>query len=116
MNIENAAELASVTPLGFASLNNEYRPTNTNIRGPKPYDHVMFNSTFTGEIDQAYDLMVVDLVDEMRDNWTVAALYPSELYDHNEFRKFYSDHHPVVFRLNIPTQDDDAAVRVASGS
>ena len=116
MNIENAAELASVTPPGFASLNNEYPPTNTNIRGPKPYDHVMFNSIFTGEIDQAYDMMVVDLVDEMRDNWTVAALYPSELYDHNEFRKFYSDHHPVVFRLNIPTQDDDAAVRVASGS
>jgi endonuclease/exonuclease/phosphatase family metal-dependent hydrolase len=116
MNIENASELTSATPPGFASLNDECRPTNTNIRGPKPYDHVMFNSTFTGEIDLAYDMTVVDLVNEMRDDWTLAAPYPGEPYNHNEFRKFYSDHHPVVFRLNIPTQDDDAPVRVAGGS
>lgn len=115
MNIENAKELALVTPTGFVSLNDECRPTNTNVNGPKPYDHVMFNTSYTGEIDQAYDMTVVNLLEEMRDDWTFSEPYPGEPYDHNEFRKFYSDHHPVVFRLNIPTQDDDAPLRVASG-
>jgi hypothetical protein len=34
-----------VTPTGFLSLNDECRPTNTNINGPKPHDHVMFRMT-----------------------------------------------------------------------
>ena len=55
----------------------------------------------------AFDLAVVDLVAAMRPFWTVAAPYPGDPYDHNEFRKHYSDHHPVVFRVNVPAVDDD---------
>ena len=47
MNIEDARELAMVTPAGFQSLNDECRPTNTNVNGPRPYDHVMLNSNWT---------------------------------------------------------------------
>ena len=28
-------------------------------------------------------------------------------YDHNRFRAFYSDHHPVVFKLKVLQTDDD---------
>lgn len=115
MNIEDAEELAEATPPGFVSLNNECRPTNTNVNGPKPYDHVMFSTTYTTEIDRAYDMHVVNLLEELRDNWTSSEPYPGQPYDHNEFRKFYSDHHPVDFRLTIPAVDDDAPVRVATG-
>ena len=41
--------------------------------------------------------------------------YPGQSYNHNEFRKSYSDHHPVDFRLTTPASDDDAPFRIASG-
>lgn len=115
MNIEDAEELAQATPPGFISLNDECRPTNTNINGPKPYDHVMFSTTHTTEIDRSYDLHIVNLLDEMRDDWASTEPYPGQPYDHNEFRKFFSDHHPIDFRLTIPSEDDDALVRIATG-
>jgi endonuclease/exonuclease/phosphatase family metal-dependent hydrolase len=114
MNIENAAELAAATPPGFISLNNECRPTNTNVNAPKPYDHVMINTTWTNEVDQTYDMQVVNLLEELRDDWHSSAPYPGAPYDHNAFRAAYSDHHPVVFRLTIPVADDDDIVRIAT--
>jgi endonuclease/exonuclease/phosphatase family metal-dependent hydrolase len=114
MNIEDAAELAAVTPTGFLSLNDECRPTNTNVNGPKPYDHVMFNTTYTGEIDRTYDMHVVNLVEELRDNWHSTEPYPGAPYNHNAFRAAYSDHHPVVFRLTVPAFDDDQSARLAN--
>jgi hypothetical protein len=104
MNLQKADEL-NATPLSFISLNDECRPTNT--KGDKPYDHVMFRPAFTGEIDVGFDMVVVDLVEAMRPSWTDAAPYPGDPYDHNEFRQHYSDHHPVVFRVNVPATDDD---------
>ena len=62
MNIEDAGELAEVTPHGFVSLNNECQPTNTNVSGPKPYDHVMVNRAFTTEATWISGLQVIDLV------------------------------------------------------
>lgn len=110
MNIENATELRSVTPTGFISLNDECRPTNTTPKGPKPYDHVMIHPVYTKEIDWQFDFQVVNLINAMRPYWKKqsSARYPGdEPYDHNEFRKNYSDHHPVLFRLSLPTRDDD---------
>ena len=50
---------------GYLSLNDEFRPTNTNPNGPKPYDHVMYETTHSTEIDTAYDLTVFDLVKDV---------------------------------------------------
>lgn len=108
MNIKNHAELISATPQGFLSLNDECVATNTNVNGPKPYDHVMYNTTYTTEVDEEYDFRVVDLIDMMKHFWNQnEGTYPGNPYNHNEFRKYYSDHHPVVFRMIIPEQDDD---------
>jgi hypothetical protein len=87
------------------------RPTNTNVNvnGPKPYDHVMFNATWTNEVDQSYNMQVVNLLDQLRDDWHSTEPYPGAPYNHNTFRAAYSDHHPVVFQLSIPSQDDDIA-------
>ena len=67
----------------------------------------MINTTFTGEVDRAFDMQVIDLVDAMEPHWTSTEPFPGRPYNHNEFRKYYSDHDPVVFRLNVPTRDDD---------
>ena len=115
MNIEDCDELREVTPSGFRSLNDECEATNTNVNGPKPYDHVMIRSRFTKEIDKKFDFRVYNLIEAMRPFWNAAAPYPGgavspiglPAYDHNQFRAFYSDHHPVVFKLNIPDADDD---------
>lgn len=109
MNIENQEELASATPAGFISLNDECVPTNTNVNGPKPYDHVMYNVTYTKEIDEDFDFKVVDLIAAMKIPWEESSTdsYPGDPYNHNEFRKYYSDHHPVVFIMTIPENDDD---------
>ncbi len=107
MNIEDAAELATATPAGYLSLNDECRPTNTNLNGPKPYDHIMFNTSQTTEVDRGFDCQVVDLIDAMRDRWDGSlGSYPGEPYDHNGFRRYYSDHHPVAFRLTSTVDDD----------
>jgi endonuclease/exonuclease/phosphatase family metal-dependent hydrolase len=107
MNIENAAELVDATPPGFLSLNDECRPTNTNVRGPKPYDHVMYRRMFAKKMDETFDLKVVKLVDAMKPFWQGPGVYPGEPYEHDRFRAVYSDHDPVVFRLNVPEADDD---------
>jgi len=107
MNIENAEELGDATPDGYLSLNDECRPTNTNVNGPKPYDHIMFNTTYTGEIDREFDFQVVDLIEAMRGWWDSSiGSYPGDPYDHNRFRRYYSDHHPVVFRMTSTVDDD----------
>lgn len=108
MNIENATELADATPSGYLSLNDECRATNTNPNSPKPYDHVMYNITTTTEIDSVYDLKVIDLVEAMKASWSSTVdEYPGDPYNHNEFRQYYSDHHPVVFRIKATVEDDD---------
>ena len=112
MNIYSKEELADVTPTSYFSLNDECRFTNTlAAKGDgkgKPYDHVMYNTTFSAdEIDLSYDLVVLDLIDLMKPFWTSSEPYPGEPYDHNIFRQYYSDHHPVVFKMIADNNDDD---------
>lgn len=115
MNIEDAAELADATPQGRLSLNDECRRTNTLIndkpgKGAKPYDQVMYNTTFTkNEIDLSFDFKVIDLIEAMRPFWPADSgkPYPGDPYDHDKFRTAYSDHHPVEFRILITQTDDD---------
>ena len=110
MNIYSKEELADVTPLGYLSLNDECRITNTLATegGGKPYDHVMYNTAFSAnEIDVVYDLIVIDLVETMRSFWTSTDPYPGDPYDHNLFKQYYSDHHPVVFKMIAGDKDDD---------
>ena len=109
MNIGNCAELKDVTPIGYLSLNDECVPTHTNLNSPKPYDHIMYNTTHTkNEIDTNFDFKVVNLIDAMKTYWSASSTnpYPGDPYNHNEFRKYYSDHHPVEFRIKV-TNDDD---------
>ena len=110
MNIENAAELQAVMPAGFISLNDECRKTNTAAGSSKPYDHVMYRPAERAaldEVDEAFDFQVINLIDQMRGAWRGPDAYPGDPYDKNLFPQYYSDHHPVLFRLNIPSQDDD---------
>jgi len=67
----------------------------------------MFNPRFTTEIDQGFDMVVVNLVETMKKFWAASGPYPGDPYDHNRFRQHYSDHHPVVFRMIVPEVDDD---------
>jgi len=102
MNIEDCQELAASTPAGFVSLNSNCVPTNTNVNGPKPYDHVMYRPAYTQfDIDSFYQFKVTNLIEWMRNHWDVSTMgdYPGNPYVHNEFRKFYSDHHPVSFQM-----------------
>ena len=107
MNIENAAELQAATPRGFVSLNDECRKTNTAVKSSKPYDHVMYRPAKFDEIDEKFDFQVINLIDQMRDTWQGNSAYPGDPYNGNLFAQYYSDHHPVLFRLNIPSRDDD---------
>jgi exonuclease III len=111
MNIENASELGSFLPTDFNSLNDECVPTNTNKNSPKPYDQIIYSVANMGsEVDQAFGFRVVDLVETMAQRWARFSnkAFPGNPYKHDEFRKYYSDHNPVVFRLKSrPTGDGD---------
>jgi len=110
MNIEDKEELDEATPQGYQSLNDECRKTNTLMTPNKgrSYDHVMYNVASTeGEIDTQFDLHVIDVIDVMKSFWTSSDPYPGDPYDHNLFKQYYSDHHPVVFKMVTLSQDDD---------
>jgi endonuclease I len=107
MNIEDADELESDRPDEFVSLNEECRATNTNSNSPRPFDHVMVNPAFTTEVDAAFGLRIVNLIDAFRQSWSGEGVYPGDPYDHNLFSQIYSDHNPIMFRLVEPAGDDD---------
>ena len=108
MNFKNCDEIGTGVPSGLSSLNEACLTTNTNINGPRPYDNVLYHEESTTELDGGFGFVVVDLIEQMRDKWDATqGDYPGEPYDHNRFRAFYSDHHPVVFQLHIPDADDD---------
>lgn len=105
MNIEDCDELAALLPRGAVSLNDACE--GTNLRANKPYDHVMLRSQFTSaEIPAGFD--VIDLIEAMRDAWDNSdGAYPGDPLQAGPFAQYYSDHHPVVFRVTIDGQDDD---------
>ena len=107
MNIYNYEELMNVIPEGFVSLNDECRRTNTSAT-PQPYDHVMYNPEFTTEIDSLFDMQVIDLIEAMKGYWNPEdGVYPGDPYVHNVFRQYYSDHHPVEFRMVVSGDEDN---------
>lgn len=110
MNLESRQELIDVTPPGFVSLNNQFLPTNT--QRDESYDHVMLNPYRTSEVDLRFGFLVLDLRTALESAWDELGTgqpYPGDqsAYDHNAFRMAFSDHNPVVFKLVIPSEDDD---------
>jgi endonuclease/exonuclease/phosphatase family metal-dependent hydrolase len=106
MNIQNVNELVAVTPDGFVSLNDECYATNTNLKKPKPYDHVMYNPVHTDEIDTQKDIHVIALVEAVKPYWkSKKVAFPGKPYKHNLFRKYYSDHNPIVFNMSTSGSD-----------
>lgn len=108
MNIEDCDELSDALPTGFTSLNDTCETTNTNVNGPKPYDHVMYRTANTTVSEMPRTLQITSLVDAMATSWPLRHIgqYPGSPYNHNAFRVVYSDHNPISFRL-IPVSDDD---------
>lgn len=107
MNIHSEDELTVWESAGWLSLNDEMRKTNTSPNSDQAYDHVLYDPRYSTEVDERFDLVVVDLVEEMRGRWTSTEPYPGDPYDGNLFGQYYSDHHPVVFRMALPSSDDD---------
>lgn len=113
MNIEDKEELEDLNLKDYLSLNEDCVRTNTLINlnvnnGAMPYDHVMYNTVYTtDDIDLDYGFVVIDLVKVMKPYWTNNSTYPGNPYVHNEFRKYYSDHNPVVFKMIENNTDDD---------
>lgn len=109
MNIEDCNELTAVLPEDYASMNHECQATNTNVRSPKPYDHVMYRIDSTKlEINTAQGMTVINLIEEMRQRWPANhGPFPGDPYSHDAFRTLYSDHHPVLFAIRTGGPDDD---------
>jgi endonuclease/exonuclease/phosphatase family metal-dependent hydrolase len=107
MNLYTKTELDNATPSGWQSLNDEMDKTNTAASTHGPYDHVMYRPAHTIEMDATFDQREMSLIEEMEPLWHGPGTYPGNPYDHSKFRKYFSDHVPISFRLNIPSQDDD---------
>jgi endonuclease/exonuclease/phosphatase family metal-dependent hydrolase len=109
MNIEDCRELTVVLPPNYSSLNHDCVPTNTNINSPKPYDHVMYQTQASAsEINIERGMIVIDLIKHMRRGWPARlGRYPGRPYVHDSFRKFFSDHDPVLFSVRADADDDD---------
>lgn len=49
----------------------------------------MVNTTWSNEVDQAYDMQVVNLLEELQDDWHSSGLHPGAYCNHNAFRAAY---------------------------
>ncbi|MCB0349557.1 MAG: hypothetical protein KDD38_00140 [Bdellovibrionales bacterium] len=111
MNLEDKKELDSVIPPEFVSLNAEAATnTNTNMTSPKPYDHIMISRDDTKEVEFENNFEVINLISELAIDWAskhVDSAYPGDPYNHDMFRFYYTDHHPVLFKMKSSGQDDD---------
>lgn len=107
MNIQDCDELDAALPEGFDALNSTCLITNTNVNGPRPYDHVMLGPDATATIDTTAGFRVINLIETTRASWNLGEPFPGDPYDHNAFRRIYSDHHPIVFALEVPDADPD---------
>jgi hypothetical protein len=106
-NLEDAEELAS-NEVNFVSLNSKAQwNTNTNINNPKPYDHVFLVPAHTIEVSVQNNFKVLNLITQALPMWDPELPYPGEPYNHNLFRLYFSDHHPVSFISNLKNKDDD---------
>ncbi|MFC2083100.1 endonuclease/exonuclease/phosphatase family protein [Candidatus Bipolaricaulota bacterium] len=107
MNTKDCGELASFTPDGYASLNATCETTNTKPDKPRPYDHVLYKTDGSSDVDTAYGFHVISLVQEMESAWSSGSPYPGNPYAHDSFYQNYSDHNPVHFQLIPSSVDDD---------
>lgn len=106
MNINNKKELDNLKLKGWESLNDELDKTNT-AKVNKPYDHVMYRPEWTTEMDTDYDQVEYPLAINMESKWRESNPYPGDPYKHHKFKKYFSDHVPIFFKMKIPTVDDD---------
>lgn len=106
MNFIGTQEIDVVLPNGWASLNAKCDKTNT-AATPQCYDHVLYNAAATGSDIENGSWQIIDLVETMRPLWNEAnGSYPGDPYDHDLFRQYYSDHHPIFFKMAIGRDDD----------
>jgi hypothetical protein len=111
-NIEDSKELEN--HLTISTLNQNWQSlnetaflmTNTNVNGPKPYDHVFYFPELTAEIIGQEKLQIINLIQEMKPFWSLDRPYPGDPYDHNLFRTHFSDHHPIKFQFKIEKDQD----------
>ena len=110
MNFEDCAEIDAIVPASLHALNqgHDCQMTNTNVKGPRPYDNILIPHDRETEFGVWPTLSVIDLIEAMRNVWanTVGGPYPGDPYDHNRFRARYSDHHPIVIRMGVAADDD----------
>jgi len=45
-----------------------------------PYNHVMVNTTWSNEVDQVYDMQVVNLKEELQDDWHSSGLLQPQCF------------------------------------
>lgn len=68
----------------------------------------MYRPIYTTEIDTEFDFKTINLISVMEQYWNKNnGKYPGKPYDQNKFPAFYSDHYPVLFKMNVSDVDDD---------
>ncbi len=113
MNIQSSSEYSNILPQNWLSLNDECVITNLaaskKASSGKPYDHVMYEAQYSAtDIDTAFGMQVIDIFTPFYLEW--AQEFPtsaSSPYWVASFASYYSDHHPVAFRLVYGVEDDD---------
>lgn len=106
MNFYSCDVLLDMSIGEFETLNNECLATNTNVKSPQPYDHVLYRKNYSSEVNQEYGFRVVNLIEVMKSFWQEEQPYPGTPYNHNRFRAVYSDHNPIVLKFSSIGDDD----------
>lgn len=109
MNFDDCEEIRLIVPDEFLFLNPDENGiclgTNTGLGKRHPYDNVLLSAAFPW--DREFRMKVIDLVTGLSALWNPFGEPIDSAYDKYGFVKMFSDHNPIVFRIEVPLGDSD---------
>lgn len=67
----------------------------------------MCRSEWITEIDISFDKEEFPFAVEMESEWREEDPYPWNPYKYHQFKKYFSDHVPIFFKMSIPSTGED---------
>ena len=109
MNFEACNEALAVVPAGFDVLNpnafGECLDTTTDLDVRTPADNAFTSDSV--RVDRVFGMRVIDLVSGLSAIWNPLGEPIEDAYDDLDFVGQLSDHNPIVFKIDVPSGDND---------
>jgi hypothetical protein len=109
MNFDDCTEIREIAPPGFQyPLSDSERicfDSSASLAEEHPYDFVFYTADVP--FDRTFGLRVIDLVTGLGAIWNPYGEAIEQAYKERHFVQQFSDHNPIIFRIEVPIEDSD---------